>query len=102
MHATLNRQVPSHHQHAVGQILRTPHLNGPRDLAEQLLDKATVTAWALRPDGLAAITLSQYADLVLFDCYPLALKHALLHRGDRRHIRTVADEITRRINRRFA
>ncbi|GAA2154021.1 hypothetical protein GCM10009760_52490 [Kitasatospora kazusensis] len=100
--ATLNRPLPDHHHRAVATLLTAhPYRTAPRDQAEYLVNSATITAWALRPDELNAFTLTQYADLVMHACYPLALKHALLHHGDRRHLRTVANEITRRINRHF-
>ncbi|WP_033819762.1 hypothetical protein [Kitasatospora sp. MBT63] len=101
--ATLNRPIPGHHHRALADLLIShPYSTTPRDRAERLVNSATITAWALRPAELNTLTLTQYTDLVMHACYPLALKHALLHRGERRHLRTVADEITRHINRHYS
>ncbi|TQF05586.1 hypothetical protein E6W39_29325 [Kitasatospora acidiphila] len=92
--ATLDRQVPPHHREAVSRILAAAPPGIP---IHALVNSATIAAWALRPDDLRSLTLGQYTDLVMAAAFPVGLRIALRHRGDRRHIRTVADEITRHI-----
>ncbi len=101
MIATLDRQVPDHHQAAMDRLHTGRYRDAPHATAERLVNSAAIAAWALRPEELQAITLDQYTDLVMHACYPGALATALRWNADRRKIRDVIDHITHQIARTY-
>ncbi|MXM62189.1 hypothetical protein GR925_01660 [Streptomyces sp. HUCO-GS316] len=62
--------------------------------AVHLAENAAVAAWALRPDGLAPLTVEQYRQLLDYAAAPQILDMALYIGGDRKQIRTLMDFIT--------